>query len=125
MLSKTYFSLVEYFCENMGYLYSHLLFSLFFFLLWTSFVPFYFCITHVSFYNKILREILSRTQSIYFDKPNKHIFLPSPSVGVEHFGMDKKHVFAYSQCRSSTYLWRIRDLDFGSMINLSRRVNKT
>ena len=40
------------------------------FLPWTSFVSIvlYFCITHVSFYNKLLREILSRIWSIYSDK---------------------------------------------------------
>ena len=33
--------------------------------------------------------------------------------------------FAYSQCRSSMCMWSVRDLDLGSMINLSTRVNKT
>ena len=45
--------------------------------------------------------------------------MPPPSVGAEHFEVDKKHVFAYSQCRG------VRDLDLASMINLSTIVNKT
>ena len=53
------------------------------------------------------------------DKPIKHIFVFTPSVGVKHFEVDEKHVFAYFQCRSSTYMWHVRGLDLGSMINLS------
>ena len=127
-IREIYFSLVEYFCENMGYLYSHLFsFSLFLFLLWTSFVStfLYFRITHVSFYNKLLREILSRIWSIYSDKAQQTYFLSSPSVRGEHFEVDEKHVFAYFQCRSSTDMQRVHDLDLGSMINLLTRVNKT
>ena len=56
-------------------------------------------------------------------KPN--IFLSSPNVGVEHFEVDEKHVFAYFQYRSNIYMWRVHDLDLGNMINLSTRVNKT
>ena len=39
------------------------------------------------FYNKTLREISTRTWSIYLvdGKPNKHVFVFTPSVGVEHF----------------------------------------
>ena len=56
----------------------------------------------------------------------KHnIFLSSPSVGACHFEVDEKHVFAYFQCRSNTYMWCVRDLDLGNIINLSTRVNKT
>jgi len=46
-------------------------------------------------------------------------------VGAEHFGVDENHIFAYFQCRSSTYIWRVRDLDLRNMINLSTKVNKT
>jgi hypothetical protein len=54
-------------------------------------------------------------------KPDKHVFIFTPSVGVEHFlvDLDGRHVFAYSQCRSSRYLWCVCDLDFKSMTNLS------
>ena len=45
-------------------------------------------------------------------------------MGVEHFEVDEKLVFAYFQYRSSTYMWRARDLDLRNMINLSTRVNK-
>ena len=72
------------------------------------------------------REIFTRTWSIYLvDKSIKHIFVFTPSVGVKHFELLEKHVFAYFQCRSSTYMWCVRDLDLGSMINLSIRINKT
>jgi hypothetical protein len=56
------------------------------------------------FYIKNLsREIFTRTWRIYLvDKSIKHIFVFNPSVGVKQFEMDgRKHVFAYSQCRSS------------------------
>jgi hypothetical protein len=46
-----------------------------------------------------------------------------PSVGVEYFWVDGKHV-AYSQCRSSRYMWNIRDLDLESMISFSARVTR-
>ena len=124
MLFEIYFSLMEYFCENMGYLFSFLFF--FSFLLWTSFVSvFYILYNPCLFLEQLLREILSRTQSIYSDKTQQTYFLSSPSVGAKHFKVDEEHVFAYFQYRSNTYMWRVRDLDFGNMINLPTRVNKT
>ena len=124
MLFEIYFSLMEYFCENMGYLFSFLFF--FSFLLWTSFVSiFYILHSPCPFLQQLLREILSRTWSIYSDKNLANKFLSSPSVGVEHFEVNEKHVFAYFQHRSSTYMWRVRDFDLRSMINLSTKVNKT
>jgi hypothetical protein len=42
---------------------------------------------------KLSREVFTRTWSIY---PNKHIFVPIPNVGVEHFWVDGNYVFAYS-----------------------------
>ena len=56
--------------------------------------------------------------------PIKHIFVSIPSVGVEHFWVDGKHVFAYSQCRNSRYMWSVCDLDLGSMISFSTRVTR-
>jgi hypothetical protein len=60
------------------------------------------------FYNKTLREISTKTWSIYFEwKPNEHVFVFTPSVEVEYFWVDlnRRHVFcAYLQCRSSAYL---------------------
>jgi hypothetical protein len=55
------------------------------------------------------------------EKPNKHVFCVHPHVGVEHFwvDLDGRHVFAYSQCRSSRYMWCVCDLDFKSMTILS------
>ena len=47
-----------------------------------------------------------------------------PGIGVEHFWMDGKHVCAYPQCKSSRYMWSVRDLDLGSMTNFSTRVTR-
>ena len=125
LCSLKYISLLwNIFCENMCYLYSHFFFF-FSFLLWTSFVSiFYILHNPCLFLQQLLREILSRTWSIYSDK-TQQTNLSFPSVGAEHFEVDEKHVFAYFQYRSITYMWRIRDLDLGNMINLSTRVNKT
>ena len=99
-----------------------------------SFSPFYFgpllcpsfifCITHVSFYNKFWEKYYQELGAFILMKPSKHFF-SSPSVGAEHFEVNEKHVFVYFQYRSSTYMWRVRDFDLRSMINLSTRVNKT
>ena len=67
------------------------------------------------------RETFTRTWSIY---PNKLIFVSIPNVGLEHFWVDRKHVFAYPQCRSSKYMWSVCDLDLESMINFSTRVTR-
>ena len=67
------------------------------------------------------RETFTRTWSIY---PNNHIFVYIPNIWVEHFWVDGKHVFAYSQCRSSTYMCSVRDLDLESMISFSTRVTR-
>jgi hypothetical protein len=52
------------------------------------------------FYNKTLREISTRTWSIYLldEKPIKNVFVFTPSVGVKHFwvDLDGRYVFAYS-----------------------------
>ena len=42
------------------------------------------------FCNRTLREISTRTWSIYLvdGKPNKHVFVFTPSVGVEHFWLN-------------------------------------
>jgi hypothetical protein len=51
------------------------------------------CIAHASFSAiETFQETFTRTWSIY---PNKYIFVSIPSVGVEHFWVDGKHVFAY------------------------------
>jgi hypothetical protein len=55
---------------------------------------------------------------------NKHIFVSISSIGVEHFYVDGKHVFANSQCRSSRYMCSVRDLDLKSMISFSKRVTR-
>ena len=127
MLSKIYFSLVEYFCENMGYLYSHLIFFFPFFLLWTSFVStfLYFCITHVSFYNNFWEKYYQELGAFILIKPSKHIFVFSQCRSRTFWGGWKTCFFAYFKYRSSTYMWCVRDFDLGSMINLSSRVNKT
>ena len=54
------------------------------------------------------------------------MFLSTSSVGVVHILVDinERHGFAYLQCRSSTYMWCVRDIDLVSMIHLSTRVNK-
>ena len=70
---------------------------------------------------KLSKEIFTRTRSIY---PIKHILVSIPSVGVEHFWVDGKHVVAYSQCRSSRYMWSVRDLDLESMISFLTRVTR-
>ena len=55
-------------------------------------------------------------------EPNKYFF--TLSVGVKYFWI-KTCFCAYSQCRSSAYIWwRVRDLDFKSMITFSTWVNK-
>ena len=66
-------------------------------------------------------ETFTRTWNIC---PNKLIFMSIPSVGVEHFWVDEKHVVVYSHCRSSRYMWSIRDLDLESMISFSTRVTR-
>ena len=82
-----------------------------------------FCIAPCLFSATKLWEIATRTWSIYLvdGKPNKHIFGFTPSVGAEHFlgGSKWKACFAYSQCRSSRYMWYVHDLNFKSMTNLS------
>jgi len=50
----------------------------------------------------------------------------TPNVGVEHFWVDlvKCMFCAYSQCRSSAFIWwSVRDLDLASMLNFSTWVN--
>ena len=75
------------------------------------------------FITNFLEKYYQELGAFILIKPN--IFLSSPSVGAEHFEVDEKHVFVYFRYRSITYMWRVRDLDLGNMINLSTRVNKT
>ena len=122
--------------ENMGYL-IHLFFSgghisthcfqylghlSIFSILFFSFMN-NFCIAHASFsaietfQKRHLQELGAFILSNLF-------FVSIPSIGVEHFWVDGKHVFAYSQCRSSRYMWSVCDLDLGSMISFSTRVTR-
>ena len=82
------------------------LFSFFLFLTLDLFCVHLFIFLHSPclFLEQLLREILSRTWSIYSDETKQTYFLSSPSVGVEHFDVDENHVFAYFQCRSSTHI---------------------
>ena len=55
------------------------------------------------------------------EKPNKHVFVFTPSVGVEHFwvDLDVRHVFAPTPSVGvCIYGWSVRDLEFKSMTNL-------
>ena len=43
----------------------------------------------------------------WMEKPNKHVFVLTPSVGVKHFGVHPNGMAcfcAYPQCRSSAYI---------------------
>ena len=72
------------------------------------------------FCNRTLREISTRTWSIYLadGKPNKHVFVFTPSVQVKYFwvDLDERHVFAPTPCVG--YGWCVCNLDFKSMTNL-------
>jgi hypothetical protein len=61
------------------------------------------------FCNKTLREISTRTWSIYLvdGKPNKHVFMFTPSVGVEHFwvDLDEGHVFVPTPSVGVVHMW--------------------
>ena len=68
-----------------------------------------FCLAHTSFLRQNFIEIATRTWSIYLvdEKPIKHVFVFTPSVGVKHFWVDLNRMAcfcAYPQCRSSAYL---------------------
>ena len=55
-------------------------------------------------------------------KPNKHVFVFTPNVGVEHFlvDLDGMHVFAPTPSVGVVHLWWCaHDLDFKSITNLS------
>jgi hypothetical protein len=82
-----------------------------------------FCIAHASFSAiETFQERHSQELGVFI---LSSIFLVSiPSVGVGYFWVDGKYVFAYSQCRSSRYLWSVRDLDLESMISFSTRVTR-
>jgi hypothetical protein len=59
---------------------------------------YFFCIASCLFSTTKLfkREIFTRTGAFFLvDKPIKHIFMFTPSVGIKHFEVDGKHVFAY------------------------------
>jgi hypothetical protein len=51
--------------------------------------------------------------------PNKHVFVFTPSVGVEHFwmGLNRRHVFAPGVVHMC--VWSVCDLDFKSMTDFS------
>ena len=109
----------------MGYLYSHFFFFFSFFTLDLFCVHLlYFCITYVSFYNNFWEKYYQELGAFILIKPSKHIFVFSQCRSGTFWG-GWKHVFAYFQYRSSTYMWHVRDLDLGNMINPSTRVNKT
>ena len=61
------------------------------------------------FCNKTLREISTRTLSIYLidRKPIKHVFVFTPSVGVKHFwvDLDGRHVFAPTPSVGVVHIW--------------------
>ena len=61
------------------------------------------------FCNKTLREISTRTLSIYLvnGKPNKHVFVFTISVGVKQYLMDLdgKHVFAPTPSVGVVHMW--------------------
>ena len=57
--------------------------------------------------------------------PNKH-FLSTPSVGAEFLvGLNGSMFLRTLSVRAAYIYVGVRDLDLGSMINLSTRVNKT
>jgi hypothetical protein len=61
------------------------------------------------FCNKTLREISTRTWSIYLvdKKPIKHDFMFTPSVGVKHFWVDPdgRHIFAPTPSVRVVHTW--------------------
>ena len=61
------------------------------------------------FCNKTLREISTRTWSIYLvdEKPIKHIFVFTPSVGVKHFwvDLDGRHVSRPTPSVGVVHMW--------------------
>ena len=60
------------------------------------------------FCNKNLRETSTRTWSIYFEwKPSKHVFMFTPSVGIEQFWVDLngRHVFAPTPSVGVVHIW--------------------
>ena len=82
-----------------------------------------FCIAHASF------SAIETFQERYLKELGAFIlisifFVSIPGVGVELFWVDGKHVVAYSQCKSSRYMWSVCDFDLGSMINFSTRVTR-
>ena len=68
-----------------------------------------FCIAHASFLQWNLREIATRTWSIYLvdRKPNKHVFVFTLSVGVEYFWVDLngRHVFMPTPNIGVVHIW--------------------
>ena len=95
-LSIHCFQYLRHFCV-------HFFSSLFFLFLWINFVS-----PRVSFLQQNFREIATRTWSIYFEwKPIKHVFVFTPSVGVEHFLVDlnRRHVFAPTPSVGVVHIW--------------------
>jgi hypothetical protein len=48
----------------------------------------------------------------------------SPSVGVEHFWWMEDMLLHTPSVGVAEYMWSVRDLDLGSMINFSTRVTR-
>jgi hypothetical protein len=71
-------------------------------------------------YNELVEEINHNLRAFIW-KPN-NLFGSSPSVGHRFFWW-KRHVFAYSQGRSSRIYVGVSDLDLVSMTILSTRVS--
>ena len=120
LCSLKYISLLWNIFARTWAIFSHPFLFLFFYLFILDFSdihPMSLFITN--FWEKYYQEL----EAFILIKPN--IFLSSPYVGAEHVEVDDKHVFTYLQYRSSTYMWRVRDFNLESMINLSTRINKT
>ena len=145
--NKNDFSLSSFYFENMAIALSFFVFSIhepscshhFFQYFGTFMGPIFFFLfldLHVSIFLKVFAQPMSlllnhifRGRSLYFQNleylPNKHFFVYPQCRSRIFSGSRWKHVFAYSQCRSRMCMWSVRDLDLGSMINLSTRVNRT
>ena len=96
-------------------------YSLFFFYFFILFYEWLLYSPCLSFCNwNFLRETFTITWSIY---PIKHIFVSIPSVGVEHFWMDK-NMFLRTPSIGAADIWSVRDLDLESMISFSTMVTR-
>ena len=68
-----------------------------------------FCIAHACFLQQNFWEIAIRTWSIYLvdEKPIKHVFVFTPSVGAKHFwvDLDGRHVFVPTPSVGVVHMW--------------------